>query len=423
MATSSVAVDPLLIIYGDNGSGKTTLLELTFFLLSTVDNAGHKSKVARIKFNRFAILLQGGIEIIAERENDLLIGSYTLIIKENGNEINKVVLEANNENSIRVQEGDESIIKEYYEIIKYIKKLNISIHYLSDNRKLLSSDNDILDIDARIKRNHLSRHERELAIREERALEDGGDLVLAVKKLENWIKRHVLQASKTGDKNTNTIYTDLIKRVTGHNGKLSTEKEVLSLVEDLIEIRNENVAYYKNGLVSKIETKEIEDTLKDTKNYNLTLIYNVLEPYVNGLRGRLDSLKEIQETIELFVKRINGYFSNKSIKYNLVTGFDITNKELKEPIELKMLSSGEKQLFLLFCNVITSSEVASIFIIDEPEISLNIKWQRKLIQTLLDFSRSNNVQFIFASHSIELLTGHKDSVSKLKHCNELPHGG
>jgi len=78
------------------------------------------------------------------------------------------------------------------------------------------------------------------------------------------------------------------------------------------------------------------------------------------------------------------------------------------------LSSGEQQLLLLFCNTLVSRARPSIFIIDEPEISLNVKWQRKLVQNLLDVSQGGNTQFIFASHSIELLTQHRDKVVPVK---------
>lgn len=56
--------------------------------------------------------------------------------------------------------------------------------------------------------------------------------------------------------------------------------------------------------------------------------------------------------------------------------------------------------------------------IDEPEISLNIKWQRQLIQSLLDITDGATIQFIFASHSIELLSQHKDRVIKVENKNE-----
>ena len=62
---------------------------------------------------------------------------------------------------------------------------------------------------------------------------------------------------------------------------------------------------------------------------------------------------------------------------------------------------------MLVCNTFQSKGESGIFIIDEPEISLNIKWQRKLIKALLDLTEGNPIQFIFATHSIELLTQYK----------------
>ena len=50
---------------------------------------------------------------------------------------------------------------------------------------------------------------------------------------------------------------------------------------------------------------------------------------------------------------------------------------------------------------------------DEPEISLNVKWQRRLVRALLDCIRGSRVQLVFATHSIELLAQHKTNVIKL----------
>jgi predicted ATP-binding protein involved in virulence len=51
--------------------------------------------------------------------------------------------------------------------------------------------------------------------------------------------------------------------------------------------------------------------------------------------------------------------------------------------------------------------------IDEPEISLNVKWQRQLVQSLLSITDGASIQFIFASHSMELLAQHRNRVVKL----------
>lgn len=422
MDISSTDIDtaPLIIIYGDNGSGKTTLLELLFYLTSTVDREGHKTKIANIKFQEFSVLLQGGIEIIAKRKNKTLMGSYEFIIRKNNKNVAEVYLEAElvSKNHYSIVMSDSNDEKKYQKILKQIKDLNTSIHYLPDNRKLISGIEP--SIDSESTRQAMSRrHQYERMIIGGLPDDEQGNIIDdSVKNLENWIKKQVLQASRAGDKNTNTIYTDLIKRVSKPGSKKTTKQDIKELLENLSNIRKENDAYFKNGLTSKIETKEIADALKRYKNFDLDLIYNILEPYVGGLKSRLDSLRETHNIIELFTKRVNSYLTNKDVKYTVAKGLTISNKEFGDPIELKMLSSGERQLLLLFCNIITASDDASIFIIDEPEISLNVKWQRKLIQTILDFSHNKNVQLIFASHSIELLTGHKNATRKLENKKE-----
>ena len=74
---------------------------------------------------------------------------------------------------------------------------------------------------------------------------------------------------------------------------------------------------------------------------------------------------------------------------------------------------------MLFCNIFPAREHRSVFIIDEPEISLNIKWQRKLIKSLLELIEKSNIQFIFATHSIELLTQFNKNVVKLQNIQKV----
>ena len=57
---------------------------------------------------------------------------------------------------------------------------------------------------------------------------------------------------------------------------------------------------------------------------------------------------------------------------------------------------------------------ATIFLIDEPEISLNVKWQRVLVDTLLGLVRGTNVEFILATHSLELLASQREHVYRLE---------
>jgi predicted ATPase len=100
------------------------------------------------------------------------------------------------------------------------------------------------------------------------------------------------------------------------------------------------------------------------------------------------------------------------ISFEMHRGFEIRDQSGKA-LPPGGLSSGERHLLLLFCNSLVALDRATIFIIDEPEISLNIKWQRKLLTSLLECVGKSPVQYVFASHSLELLARHRGNVLKL----------
>ena len=82
----------------------------------------------------------------------------------------------------------------------------------------------------------------------------------------------------------------------------------------------------------------------------------------------------------------------------------ITVGEAKEAISSDKLSSGEKQMLSFLCyNAFT--EGMAIFI-DEPELSLHVDWQRRLLPTLLKQEQRN--QFFVATHSPFIYTKYTD---------------
>lgn len=54
-----------------------------------------------------------------------------------------------------------------------------------------------------------------------------------------------------------------------------------------------------------------------------------------------------------------------------------------ERLELKMLSSGEKQIVSLFSHIYLSGDKTFFVIIDEPELSLSVPWQRRFLPDIL----------------------------------------
>jgi len=73
--------------------------------------------------------------------------------------------------------------------------------------------------------------------------------------------------------------------------------------------------------------------------------------------------------------------------------------DVKHP--LKKLSSGERHLLTFIFTVYAIGSACDTILIDEPEISLHVKWQRRLMPTLAELAP--RAQFIAASHSPSLV--------------------
>lgn len=69
----------------------------------------------------------------------------------------------------------------------------------------------------------------------------------------------------------------------------------------------------------------------------------------------------------------------------------------KRYVSLDNLSSGEKQLLLLLTTVFLQEEKPNVLLMDEPEISLHIEWQDRLVGTLRELNP--NCQLILTTHS------------------------
>ena len=118
---------------------------------------------------------------------------------------------------------------------------------------------------------------------------------------------------------------------------------------------------------------------------------------------RLSMLKDLreamhkQERIDKFFDLINSLF--------LMTGktIDIDDKNRvifrkgRQIIDMEKLSAGEKQILLLFFTLFLMEDRSTVLLLDEPEISLHIEWQDRLIQLMLDLNP--NCQIIMTTHS------------------------
>lgn len=80
-------------------------------------------------------------------------------------------------------------------------------------------------------------------------------------------------------------------------------------------------------------------------------------------------------------------------------------------LKFEDLSAGEKQLVAMFVYLWLDTQDGSVVMIDEPELSLHVSWQREFINSL----RLNNqkIQYIFSTHSPFIIGIHRDKLVKM----------
>lgn len=111
----------------------------------------------------------------------------------------------------------------------------------------------------------------------------------------------------------------------------------------------------------------------------------------------MEDMKKIYAHNDMFIGIVNKAFkrTNKTV--------DTTKSKLQFKIgdELlesnKRLSSGEKQFIIVMLTILLQRNQESILIMDDPEISMHLDWQRNLIQNIQKMNP--NCQIILATHS------------------------
>jgi predicted ATPase len=115
------------------------------------------------------------------------------------------------------------------------------------------------------------------------------------------------------------------------------------------------------------------------------------------LQGRL---KDIFSTRDRYQLTINNLLQRKRMEVTETNELQFISRSEKA-LTPYMLSSGEKQLLILLSEALLQREQNTIYIADEPELSLHVLWQEKLIDSIS--ALNPNAQLIIATHSPDVV--------------------
>ena len=148
----------------------------------------------------------------------------------------------------------------------------------------------------------------------------------------------------------------------------------------------------------------------------------MLKLYVKDTNEKLSTFDDIYEKINTFVEILNSKLIFKKVKVDSKRGFyfvrDIKENEdlgkKEKVLSLSKLSSGEQHQVILLYQLIFNSDSTTLVLIDEPEISLHIVWQKQFMADLVKISEINNSKSIIATHSPQIVGNKWDSTIDLE---------
>ena len=410
--------DGKLIMVGENGSGKSTVLRIVYYTLSKKWN-----KLAQEDFKKIRIILEN-----EEKE----------FTKEQLGKPEEYTLEVDS---------------------KLISRLPIPIRRRC--KEIIEEGgmpDDVLELISHVKFSNSSRYNKEIKkIKEELSL----IVPDSVRDISNWIDRYLSQATlymptyrrieKNPELKNETIYPNRYRTFHRHNSNIEKMEishigmnDVESAIQDLIEdIRIQyarssaqlNLNCFKGILTQDFQNMQIIIPKEYREAENIEIIFESLNEdelsnedkeqikhrlidiiektetnneydkiviyYYDMLIKRYDNLKKTEDKLEHFFYVCNQYLTGKEFVYK-PKSFEYTinvesrSGKIKE-INIYQLSSGEKQIVALFSYIYLYVKKPCIMIIDEPELSLSVEWQERILEDIVECTKCD--QLVVATQS------------------------
>lgn len=411
--------EDISLLVGINGSGKTSVLNIINWVLkpSIGDLCVTEFEEIRLSFtvedNYYIIICKHSKHIFEYHlhNNNEYFSPLTVNV-----DISPCDLGNNDELKYRLSQGyssltpDEEELRTWNRIISFPKPTIIGL-----DRNLYAEENDILFLEEKnirgklvnknvIKNSPLERV-KYLVNTEYRKKKN------AILNLTSELKNHLMLSTFDG-----SITLDSLREGIRH--KLN--------INQIITVENRVNEYFENferKALSKIEKQSINNYFKnlkeittkyqdDSEDVQVKILYGLNANQfikVNRLLKQFEKFEKQSaaalEQITIYLDTLNFFLkdSSKELLFNEETSeitfntLDRKGKVLTSYKDIKFLSSGEQQILMLFSYIAFNTD-GRVFIIDEPELSLHIKWQEDFLNQLERIT-PKATQLILATHS------------------------
>ncbi|HEY8980791.1 MAG TPA: AAA family ATPase [Streptomyces sp.] len=128
----------------------------------------------------------------------------------------------------------------------------------------------------------------------------------------------------------------------------------------------------------------------------------VLWTYLRDTEDKLATFREVLDRVSLLRNIVNSRFLFNRLEIDRERGFRLVDGETKQELDLSSLSSGEQHELVLVYDLLFNVPPGALVLIDEPEISLHVSWQKSFISDLRRIASLVKFRTIVATHSPQI---------------------
>ncbi|MGB1206371.1 MAG: AAA family ATPase [Chitinophagales bacterium] len=341
--------EDVLIITGPNGFGKTKILNIIFHFF---DNAYHCTFLRTLIFEKISISLENDFLFEIKKEKDYSLSTY-------------------NRKGVKISAREE------------LKFLNSIKPYLIQEQRLLK----FAEVEQEKKYVTFNNKEQPTSV-----------VINTIEMYASELKNSIVEASQKVYAISQKLDSTYPRRLIFEKGKISEA----DYNKRYTKLKNKQEKLIKYGLY---ETQPIDFEYSEADSKALLV-------YLNDLEEKLSVFDELLEKLELFTTILNERrFTFKTIEISK-NGFVFRTSKGKE-LNLTQLSSGEQHEVVMLYELIFNTTPNTLVLIDEPEISLHIRWQKEFLKDLLKIVKMQKIQVMIATHSPSIINSRWDLVYTL----------
>ena len=162
--------------------------------------------------------------------------------------------------------------------------------------------------------------------------------------------------------------------------------------------------------------EEVSKRIGESRNA-LTVEDIPVLPLISRTKLMVEYARELEKDREhiftplrLYEKTVDSFLNDKSVRVDESGNLKIESTSSSD-LDTHLLSSGEKQILILLTQALMRIDEPVVYIADEPELSLHVSWQEKLLESLVTLGGQKQV--IVATHSPDIVGRFREKIIDL----------